>query len=91
VQERYQRVANFHRHTLNSAFDMIGAMGLDDPDDLFAHLIWRRGADETSQHFDELYPDIGSNALLGGNIPPSYAADWRRASAQTFALQSEQQ
>tara|TARA_B100000749_G_scaffold219597_1_gene174639 strand:- start:765 stop:968 length:204 start_codon:yes stop_codon:yes gene_type:complete len=66
---------------------MIGAMGIDDPDKLFPHLIWRRNADETSQHFDDVYPDIKNNSLLGDNIPESYAHDWRIASAQTFAPQ----
>ncbi|HBO95422.1 MAG TPA: FMN-binding glutamate synthase family protein [Gammaproteobacteria bacterium] len=87
VERRHTRVANFQKRTLDSAFDMIGAMGIDDPDKLFPHLIWRRNADETSQHFDDVYPDIKNNSLLGDNIPESYAHDWRIASAQTFAPQ----
>ena len=87
VESRHKRVANFHRRTLESTFDMIGAMGLDDPDDLFAHLIWRRNADETSQHFDEIYPAIGTHSLLGSSAPRIYAQDWRLASADTFAPQ----
>ena len=89
VEARHKRVANFQQRTLESAFDMIGAMGLDDPDDLFAHLIWRRNADETSQHFDEIYPAIGTGSLLGPNVPDVYSEDWRLASADTFAPQFE--
>jgi glutamate synthase domain-containing protein 2 len=89
VELRHKRVANFQKRTLESAFDMIGAMGLDDPDDLFPHLIWRRNANETSQHFDELYPAIGTNSLLGSSAPNLYAQDWRMASAETFAPQFE--
>ncbi|MEM6580103.1 MAG: FMN-binding glutamate synthase family protein [Pseudomonadota bacterium] len=87
VEARHKRVANFQQRTLASAFDMIGAMGLDDPDDLFPHLIWRRNADETSQHFDEIYPAIGLNALLSDEVPEDFAEDWRLASAETFAPQ----
>ena len=87
VESRHKRVANFQKRTLESAFDMIGAMGLDDPDDLFSHLIWRRNADETSQHFDEIYPAIGTHSLLGSSPPNMYAQDWRLASADTFAPQ----
>ena len=90
VESRHKRVAKFQKRTLESAFDMIGAMGLDDPDDLFPHLIWRRNADETSQHFDEIYPAIGTNSLLGSSAPNIYAQDWRLASADTFAPQFEQ-
>jgi len=88
VESRYRRVASFQKRTLDSAFDLIGAMGLDNPDDLFPHLIWRRGADETYQHFDDLYPDIGINALLHEEVPETYRQDWRLACADTFAAQS---
>ncbi|MEM8564416.1 MAG: FMN-binding glutamate synthase family protein, partial [Pseudomonadota bacterium] len=87
VEARHKRVANFQQRTLASAFDMIGAMGLDDPDALFPHLIWRRNADETSQHFDEIYPAIGFSALLEGQVPEAFAQDWDMASAETFAPQ----
>jgi glutamate synthase domain-containing protein 2 len=89
VEARHKRVANFQKRTLESAFDMIGAMGLDDPDDLYAHLIWRRNAEETSQHFDEIYPAIGTGSLLDPNLPGAYTEDWRLASADTFAPQFE--
>lgn len=84
---RHKRVASFQQRTLNSAFDMIGAMGLDDPDKLFPHLIWRRGADEKNRHFDEIYPAMALNGLFGDSIPSEYASDWAMASADTFAPQ----
>jgi glutamate synthase domain-containing protein 2 len=87
VEQRHKRVASFQQRTLASAFDMIGAMGLDDPDSLFPHLIWRRGAAETNRHFDEVYPTIEANALLGEHVPAQYAVDWELASAETFAPQ----
>ncbi len=87
VESRHKRVASFQRRTLESAFDLIGAMGLDDPDDLVPHLIWRRSADETIRHFEELYPGIERDSLLGDSIPASFERDWALASAQTFAPQ----
>lgn len=87
IERRHKRVASFQQRTLASAFDMIGAMGLDDPDKLFPHLIWRRGADEVNRHFDEVYPAIEVNALLEENVPDTYAVDWGMASAETFAPQ----
>jgi hypothetical protein len=87
VEQRHKRVASFQQRTLASAFDMVGAMGLDDPDKLFPHLIWRRGADETNRHFDEVYPTIEANALLGEQVPKEYTVDWALASAETFAPQ----
>ncbi|MCZ6869798.1 MAG: FMN-binding glutamate synthase family protein [Gammaproteobacteria bacterium] len=87
VEKRHHRVASFQQRTLESAFDMIGSMGLDDPDKLFPHLIWRRGADETNQHFDQIYPTLAANALLEENIPAAYTENWELASAATFAPQ----
>ena len=66
---------------------MIGAMGIDDPDKLIPTLIWRRGADETNRHFDEIYPTIDLNCLVNNDIPKEYEFDWSLASAETFAPQ----
>ena len=87
VKHRSKRVASFQKRTLESAFEMIGAMGIDDPDKLIPTLIWRRGADETNRHFDEIYPTIDYNCLLNNEIPKEYEFDWALASAETFAPQ----
>ena len=85
VEQRYKRAANFQQRTLQAAFDLIGAMGLDDPDQLTPNLIWRRGADETNQHFSEIYPMLVDNELLGEDIHTDYASEWKLASGETFA------
>jgi glutamate synthase domain-containing protein 2 len=87
VESRHKRVAGFQRRTLQSAFDLIGAMGLDDPDKLFPHLIWRRGADGINQHFDDVFPPLAAKILLGDEIPEGWAQEWQLASAETFAPQ----
>ena len=86
VETRYKRVANFQQRTLHSAFEMMGAMGLDDPDKLFPHLIWRRGADGVNQHFDEVFAPLTENVLLGEEeeIPQNWVRDWQLASAESF-------
>ena len=91
VESRHKRVASFQKHTLNAAFDMIAAMGLDDPDDLFPHLIWRRGADGVNQHFDDVFPPLAANILLGSehDIPANWIQDWQLASADSFAPDPE--
>jgi glutamate synthase domain-containing protein 2 len=87
VEIRHKRVAGFQQRTLHSAFEMLGAMGLDDPDDLFPHLIWRRSADGVNQHFDDVFPLLAANVLLGDEetIPQSWMQDWQLASAESFA------
>ncbi len=85
VETRHKRVASFQQRTLHAAFEMVGAMGLDDPDKLFPHLIWRRGADGINVHFDDVFPLLAANALLGNAIPERWQKDWSLASAETFA------
>ena len=87
VESRHKRVASFQQRTLRSAFEIIGAMGLDDPEKMFPHLIWRRGANGINQHFDDVFPPLAANVLLGDVVPDDWARDWKLASAGTFEPQ----
>ncbi len=87
IDSRHQRVANFQRNTLNSFFDMVGSMGLDDPDKLAPRHIWRRVEDESKRYFDEIYPSLAENELLGDEIEGVYNVEWAMASADTFLPQ----
>ena len=85
IDTRHLRVANFQRNTLKVFFDMVGAMGLDDPDKLEPHYIWYRGTNEAKVHFDEIYPSLERNALLDGKAEGDFAREWALASAESFA------
>ncbi|MEM8959337.1 MAG: FMN-binding glutamate synthase family protein [Pseudomonadota bacterium] len=85
IDTRHLRVANFQRNTLKVFFDMVGAMGLDDPDKLVPHFIWYRGTNEAKFHFDEIYPSLERNALLDGKAEGDFAREWALASAESFA------
>ena len=87
VESRHKRVASFQQRTLHSAFEIIGAMGLDDPKKMYPHLIWRRGANGINQHFDDVFPPLAANILLGDAIPDEWTRDWQLASAETFEAQ----
>ena len=87
IDSRHQRVANFQRNTLNSFFDIVGAMGLDDPDKLAPRHIWRRVEDESKRYFDEIYPSLAEYELLGDKIEGVYNVEWAMASADTFVSQ----
>ena len=43
---------------MNAFFDMVGAMGLEDPDKLAPRHIWRRVEDQSKRCFDEIYPSL---------------------------------
>ncbi len=88
VKTRHQRVANYQAGTVSSFFDMVGAMGLDDPDKLTLRHIWQRGA--VGERFSdcEIYPSLAREELLGEGIDSRYASDWALASADSFHPQS---
>ncbi|WP_271272652.1 FMN-binding glutamate synthase family protein [Aliamphritea hakodatensis] len=85
IREKHVRVANYHGATVESMLEILGAMGLSHPDQLQPEQIWRRVEDEREKNYRDLYNYLAPEALLGDDIPPDYATDWHRASAQYFA------
>ena len=85
VETKHVRVANFHKATVRSFLELTGAMGLDDPDKLTAHHIFRRVDDGPAATFAELYEHLEPGVLVDGTPPPgSHATAWATASAERF-------
>ena len=84
VDEKKHHVANFHRNTIKSFLEMVGALGLDNPSDLRPFHIMRRIAVDEVKSFDKIYDYFEPGQLLGSSIPESYKADWERADPDKF-------
>lgn len=84
VDEKKQRVANFHKNTMKSFLEMVGALGLDNPSDLKPCHIMRRTDVTTVKTFDQLYDYLIPGQLLGADIPDSYRVDWENANPEKF-------
>ena len=84
VESRQIRVANFHDATVESFLDLVGAMGLETPEQLTPDLIYQRVADETERTYDEIYAFLKPGELLGKDINPAFAHHWQKASAEAF-------
>ncbi|MBW8639790.1 FMN-binding glutamate synthase family protein [Hoeflea sp. WL0058] len=84
INLRQHRVASFHKATIESFLDLIGAMGLEKPSDLDASAIHRRVADETERTITQIQETLDPDELLGDNVRPAFADHWRRASAEAF-------
>ena len=65
--------------------DLVGAMGLDNPDKLSADQILCRVENKTTKHYDEIYNPLSKNELLTETIHPFYAQHWKRAQSDRFA------
>ncbi len=82
--DKANRAASFHKQTINSLAEMIGALGLDSAQQLRPwHLMHRISSNET-RHYGELYHFLKNGELLAETLPPDYARACDSASAETF-------
>ena len=84
VDEKKINVANFHKNTMKSFQEMVGALGLDDPSDLKPFHIMRRIGVNDVRPFNKIYEYLEPGQLLTNDIPESYQQDWSYATADEF-------
>ena len=81
VPEKATRVASFHRNTLVGFGEMLGAMGLDRPDQITVDLLHIRTADPGSL----LHVRLESGQLSHTDCPLPFARPWALAQTGSFA------
>jgi len=84
VSNKSQRVANFHRKTVESALELLGAAGLHHPSELKPDHIFRRTGLGEMKPLGEIYPCIPEGALLEKQVPEKFCADWKKARPDSF-------
>lgn len=84
VASKALRVRNFHDATIDSFIDIVGTMGVDNPDRLTPEDIYHRPGHGPAQTYRAIHPKVASGDFLDAVIPADYAADWARANAQAF-------
>ena len=85
VGDKRKRVAAFHEETIESAAEMLGAMGLSSATELRPWHVMRRTGATTTMHYGELFDWIEPGSLLGDEMPASYARAVNAACAESFA------
>lgn len=85
VADKRTRVANFHRETVESLAEMLGAMGIATLDEVMPWHILRRVSINETRHYGELYDYLEDGELLQDELPPDYKRAVEAASSQTFA------
>ncbi|RMG18575.1 MAG: FMN-binding glutamate synthase family protein [Planctomycetota bacterium] len=76
VESKAWRVRNFQSKTVESALELIGAAGLDDPARLRPYHVVRRVSRTEVRHLGEIFPLVESGAFLEGKAPPELQAWW---------------
>jgi glutamate synthase domain-containing protein 2 len=79
------RVMNFHRETVRSLCEMLGALGLAKPEDLRPWHIMHRISPTETRHYGELYEYLSEGALLHEPLPASYRRACEAATADSFS------
>jgi glutamate synthase domain-containing protein 2 len=89
VEDKAQRVCNFHRNTLRGLADMIAAAGLEHPSQLRPHHLVRRVSDTEVRLFSQLHVFLEPGELLEGKGDRDfYSQAWAFARADSFDLPS---
>lgn len=84
VGDKKDRVVNFHRNTIKSLSQLIGAMGLTYTSELRPWHILRRIDTTRIQHYGEIYRFIEKGSLLNEPYPEHYERAMKIATAETF-------
>ncbi len=84
VGDKSQRVARYHKETVKSFFEVLGAAGLSAPCELKPWFIMRRVNSTEIRSYHELYPPTDPGALLAGIVTGPMAGAFRTARADRF-------
>lgn len=82
--EKYLRVARYHRETIDAAIDLLAAAGMSSPNELRPWHIIRRVSQFEAKHYGELIDYLEPDALLRDTPPDEYARAWRASAPDTF-------
>ena len=88
VEDKTQRVLNFHHAMLHSLAEITAAAGLSHPNYFRPEHFSRRVSEREVMSFAELYPDLPKGALLGTIDDPAWRRMWDAASSESFAMAS---
>jgi glutamate synthase domain-containing protein 2 len=84
IEDKKARIANFHKHTVESFVELLAAGGIDNPRKLNRHQISRRVFMNEVKTFEEIYPSVPLGAFLNGHLPERYQKSIDAASADKF-------
>jgi glutamate synthase domain-containing protein 2 len=85
VPDKAERVANFHKNTVQALAEVIGAAGLMHPSQIRASQLHRRISPTQTMNFADLYPILKRGELLSGGGDPDTQKQWKLVSAERFA------
>ncbi len=84
VEDKSERVARYHKETVRSFLDVLGATGLASPAGLKPWYVMKRVGPGEVLSYHELYPVTEPGGLLTSSVTGPLADAWARARADRF-------
>lgn len=85
VNDKKERVNRYHKATVHSFQELVGAMGLTNPSDLCPSMILRRISPSKIKQYDEIYDFLPHGAFLDPKgFPELYKQYWDKADVGKF-------
>ncbi|MCC6817638.1 MAG: FMN-binding glutamate synthase family protein [Bacteroidia bacterium] len=85
VDDKKTRVANFHKNTIESVVELLGASGLDNIHNITRSHIYRRISFQSMLTYEEIFPSYQPGSFLN-EIPERYKLDFIYASAEHWGI-----
>lgn len=84
VANKMEHIASYHKNTMHSFLEIVGAMGLTSPNQLLPKHIIQRISYNVSKPLSDLFEYLEPKQLLSKNIPPQYKKLWESANIDSF-------
>ncbi|PRQ03454.1 Glutamate synthase [NADPH] large chain [Enhygromyxa salina] len=84
IEDKAERVFNYHHNTIHAFLELLGAAGFSDPSELAPHHIHRRLDYQRSRHYGQLFNYLERDELLGDARRPEWDELWTAAHAERF-------
>jgi glutamate synthase domain-containing protein 2 len=85
VEEKAERVRNFHHETVTALAELAAAAGLESPHDFAAHHFLERFGPGDIRALDRVHRGVEGGCLKDGNAPSPLRELWARADSARFA------
>ncbi|RTZ65515.1 MAG: FMN-binding glutamate synthase family protein [Aquificaceae bacterium] len=85
VEDKAQRVANYHHAMIINLVELLAAAGMEHLEQVKPHHIQRRISGSKVKHLGEIYHFLEKEALLDGNqLPDDWKTNWDLASEESW-------
>ena len=86
VADKKVRMANYHKGTVESFVELLGASGLDDMKNITRAHIYRRVSLNEMLTYEEIFPSMKVGSMLLGTIPDRYKWDFEHADMNRWGI-----